>query len=167
MWREKPKDANVTRRDLGEERKIMDTTDKEILRILQDDAKLSISELGRTIGLSTTATKERVKKLEQEGVIKGYTAVLNANEVDAGLLSFISIPLGDVSIAEMGEKLIAMPEVLECHKVTGNTTFLIKVRTSTTTELENVIERINDFARNTYTYVALSTLKETSKLKID
>jgi Lrp/AsnC family leucine-responsive transcriptional regulator len=144
----------------------MDTTDKEILKILQEDAKLSISELGRTIGLSTTATKERVRKLEQEGIIKGYTAVLNAEAVEAGLLSYISIPLGEISITEMGDRLVAMPEVLECHKVTGNTCFLIKVRTSSTAELESVIESINDFARNTYTYVALSTLKETSKLKI-
>jgi Lrp/AsnC family leucine-responsive transcriptional regulator len=144
----------------------MDTTDKEILKILQEDAKLSISELGRTIGLSTTATKERVRKLEQEGIIKGYTAVLNAGAVEAGLLSYISIPLGEISITEMGDRLVAMPEVLECHKVTGNTCFLIKVRTSSTAELESVIESINDFARNTYTYVALSTLKETSKLKI-
>lgn len=145
----------------------MDAIDKEILKILQADAKLSISELGRTIGLSTTATKERVRKLEQEGTIKGYTAVLNPEAVEAGLLSYISIPLGDISITEMGRRLVAMPEVLECHKVTGNTCFLVKVRTSSTAELEHVIETINEFARNTYTYVALSTLKETSVLKIE
>lgn len=144
----------------------MDALDKQILEILQQDGKISISELGRMIGLSTTATKERVKKFEQEGYIDRYTAILNSEKMGYGLTAFITVPVGDLDIIEMGERMIAMPQVQECHKVTGGACFLIKVKAENTKDLEKIIDQINQYAKNTYTYIALSTLKETQELQI-
>jgi Lrp/AsnC family transcriptional regulator, leucine-responsive regulatory protein len=145
----------------------MDRFDYMILEELQNNSKIAIAELGRMIGLSTTATKERVKKLEQEGIIAGYYTLLNAKKVNKGITAFITVPVGDISVREMGDMLAAMPDVVECHKVTGNTCFLIKVRSRNPEELEILIDRINQFAKNTYTYMVLSTSKETTHINLD
>lgn len=144
----------------------MDHFDSLILEALQENAKVSTAELGRQIGLSTTATKERIRKLELEGVIKSYTTILNAKSVGNALTAFITIPVGDIGILEMGEKLAALPEVLECHKVTGNTCYFVKLKVRDSEHLEQMVDYINHFARNTVTYLVLSTLKETTRLKI-
>lgn len=145
----------------------MDRFDYMILEELQENAKMSIAELGRVIGLSTTATKERVKKLELEGVITGYHALINPKKVNKGITAFITVPVGDISVREMGEMLAKLPDVVECHKVTGNTCFLVKVRSRNPEELETLIDTINQISKNTYTYMVLSTNKETVKLNLD
>lgn len=144
----------------------MDALDRQVLEILQQDGKMSISELGRIIGLSTTATKERVKKLETEGYIERYAAILNPEKMGCGLTAFITVPVGDIDILEMGDRLVSMPQVQECHKVTGNACFLIKVKAADARDLEKTIDQINQYAKNTYTYIALSTLKETLELEV-
>jgi Lrp/AsnC family leucine-responsive transcriptional regulator len=145
----------------------MDNFDIEIINILQTNAKISIVELGKQIGLSTTATKERVKKLENEGIITGYYASLNHKKVGNGITAFITVPVGDIPILEMGQRLSAINEVLECHKVTGNTCYLLKVKVRDSEHLEELVDYINHFAKNTYTYLVLSTLKETCNYKIN
>lgn len=145
----------------------MDVYDLKILEELQRDAKTSTAELGRIIALSTTATKERVKKLELEGVIKEYTAVINNKAVGVDLIAFITVPVGDISIHDMGDFLVGLDEVQEVHKVTGDTCFFIKAKVRDAASLELLIDTINKHAKNTYTYLVLSTLKETSKIKID
>lgn len=144
----------------------MDLFDLKILEELQKDGKKSIAELGRTIGLSTTATKERVKKLENDGVIEEYTAVINADKVGIGITVFITVPVGDITIEEMGELLVSKEEVQEVHKVTGDTCYFVKAKTKDAKSLEALIDSINKHAKNTYTYLVLSTLKETSKIII-
>lgn len=145
----------------------MDKFDYEILNELQDNGKLSIAELGRIIGLSTTATKERVKKLEIEGVIKGYSAIIDASKVGVDMTAFITVPVGNLEISEMASKLSEMEEIVECHKVTGNTCFLVKVRAKNSSHLEQLIDEINVFAKNTYTYLVLSTAKSQHKITFD
>lgn len=145
----------------------MDNYDYNILNQLQNNGKLSIAELGRVIGLSTTATKERVKKLENEGVIKGYSAIIDPSKVGVDMTAFITVPVGNLEIKEMAEKLSEMDEIVECHKVTGNTCFLVKVRAKNSAHLEHLIDEINNFAKNTYTYLVLSTAKEEPKLLLD
>lgn len=145
----------------------MDRFDYLILNELQKNAKISIAELGRKIKLSTTATKERVKKLEQEGVITEYATHVNPQKVNKGIIAFITVPAGEISVREMGKLLTEMPDVVECHKVTGNACFMIKVRAKDMEELEHFIDQINQFARNTYTYLVLSTSKETTEVNLD
>lgn len=145
----------------------MDSFDLMILKELQENGKISIAELGRKIGLSTSATNERVKKLEQEGIIKGYTAILDGEKIGMDITAFISVPVGNVSIQEMAEMIAAMPQVQECHKVTGNTCFLVKVKARNTKELEHLIDQINHAAPNTHTYLVLSTIKETTRIQVE
>lgn len=145
----------------------MDRYDITILKLLQENARLSTAELGRSIGLSTTATKERIKKLEDEGVIQAYRTVVSAKAMGYHLVAFITVPVGDIGIREMGERLMATPEVMECHKVTGNTCFLVKVKVRDADHLEQLVDGINQYARNTYTYLVLSTLKEDGQLPIE
>jgi len=145
----------------------MDQFDCKILSLLQQDGRMTTAELGRTIGLSTTATKERIKKLEEDGIIEGYRAVVNGKAVGYGLTAFITIPVGDIGIKEMGDRLTSLAEVTECHKVTGNTCFMVKVVVRDADHLEGLVDGINQYARNTYTYLALSTLKSTGEVPID
>ncbi len=145
----------------------MDRYDFQIVEALQKNAKISTAELGRKISLSTTATKERIKKLENEGIIMGYKAIVNPKKVNKALTAFITVPVGDISVKEMGDRLANMQDVIECHKVTGNTCFLVKIRTESPEELEKQIDQINDLAKNTYTYLVLSTNKETTDVNLD
>ncbi|WP_432406460.1 Lrp/AsnC family transcriptional regulator [Wukongibacter sp. M2B1] len=145
----------------------MDSFDYLILMELQDNGRISTAELGRKIGLSTTATKERIKKLEQEGIIKGYTAIIDSDKAGMDITAFISVPIGDFAIDKMAEFLSGIPEVLECHKVTGDTCYLIKVKTKNTKKLEQLIDKINNVAKSTYTYLVLSTAKETIKISFE
>lgn len=145
----------------------MDTYDYLILMELQKNGRISVAELGRKIGLSTTGTKERIKKLEQEGIIKGYGAIIDGDKVGLDITAFITVPVGDMDIKEMAKFLTDMPEVLECHKVTGDTCFFIKVKAKNTKKLEKLIDKINSVAKNTYTYLALSTLKETMMYNLE
>lgn len=145
----------------------MDSYDIQILNILQENAKISMAELARIIGLSPTATKERIKKLESEGIIKGYSAVIDYEKVGYSLISFITVPVGDLTIKEMEDHLTSMTEIMECHKVTGGTCFLVKAITKDTLHLEKLIDNINNYAKNTYTYIVLSTYKDERNLKLD
>lgn len=145
----------------------MDKYDYNILNELQNNGKLSIAELGRIIGLSTTATKERVKKLENEGVIKGYSAIIDASKVGLDMTAYITVPVGNLEIKEMADKLSYIEEIVECHKVTGNTCFLVKVRAKNSSHLEHLIDEINNFAKNTYTYLVLSTAKDDHKVLLN
>lgn len=144
----------------------MDQFDLQILKLLQQNARMATAEIGRLIGLSTTATKERIKKLEDEGVIQAYSAVINAKAIGYLLTAYITVPVGDIGIKEMGERLIATPEVMECHKVTGNTCFMVKVKVKDADHLEHLVDEINHYARNTYTYLVLSTLKESGQIPL-
>ncbi|MCT4632322.1 MAG: Lrp/AsnC family transcriptional regulator [Firmicutes bacterium] len=145
----------------------MDSYDIQILNILQENGKISVAELARIIELSPTATKERIKKLESEGIIKGYSAVIDYEKVGFSLISFITVPVGDMTIKEMENHLTGLNEIMECHKVTGGTCFLVKAITKDTQHLERLIDNINNYAKNTYTYIVLSTYKDNRNIKLD
>jgi len=105
--------------------------DRNILRTLQNDARISYAELAREIGLSTTPCKERVKRLEREGVIRGYQAILDPEYLDRGLVVFVQIRLNRTSqdiFEEFKRSAYDLPEVQECYLVSGNFDYLIKAR---------------------------------------
>jgi len=105
--------------------------DRKLLRLLQKDARLTYAELARQVGLTTTPCKERVKRLEREGYIRGYHADLNPEKLGKGLVVFVQITLqrtaGD-AFAEFSDAIKDVPEVEECHLVAGNFDYLIKAR---------------------------------------
>lgn len=109
----------------------LDRIDQQILDILQRDGRIAISELASRVNLSTTPCSERVKRLERDGIIMGYYARLNPQLVDRNLLVFLEIKLsaksGDV-FDQVARDLVEIPEVLECHLISGEFDYLVKAR---------------------------------------
>ncbi|MGQ4275857.1 leucine-responsive transcriptional regulator Lrp [Pseudidiomarina sp. E22-M8] len=109
----------------------IDRIDRKILRLLQQEGRLSNVAIARRVGLSPTACSERVRKLEKEGVIEGYHARINPAKLGANLMVFVEITLTRTSsdaFAEFSEAVQKTPEILECHLVAGDFDFLIKAR---------------------------------------
>ncbi len=105
--------------------------DQRILRLLERDGRLSHTELARQVGLTTTPCKERVKRLEREGYIKGYHAKLNPEKLGRGLVVFVQITLQRTSgdaFSEFTDAIKDIPEIEECHLVAGNFDYLLKAR---------------------------------------
>lgn len=108
----------------------LDSIDKNILHILQGDGNITNSSLAKEIGLSPAPTLERVKKLEQSGIIKGYRAKLDEQILGLGVTTFVLVSLSSHKINQIKtfiDKIIALDEVIECHHITGSGDFLLKI----------------------------------------
>ncbi len=109
----------------------LDTIDRNIIRVLQKDGRITFAELSRQVGLSATPCVERIKRLEKEGVIRGYTALINPHYLQAGLVVFVQIRLSrsaqDIFEA-FRESAKALAEIQECYLVSGNFDYLLKAR---------------------------------------
>ena len=139
----------------------MDIIDVRILEVLQDNARVSISELSRRVNLSLSAVSERLKKLENSNIIESYTAILDAKRMGKDLSVVISIGLESTSDTKFLEFVESEPEILECHYITGEYDYMLKVTTSSTHTLELIMNKIKSFSgiKRTQTNVILSTTK--------
>lgn len=109
----------------------LSTIDRNILRVLQKNGRTSYAELARQVGLTATPCVERVKRLESDGVIQGYTTLINPEYLDAALVVFVQIRLNrsaQDAFEEFRSAVAALPEVQECYLVSGNFDYLIKAR---------------------------------------
>jgi Lrp/AsnC family leucine-responsive transcriptional regulator len=148
---------------LGAEELGLDAIDLQILKILQQDCKISLARIGQSVGLSAPAVIERIKKLEQGGVIIGYQALLNSRRVGLDVTAFIGVVIDQpMLISEFENAVAALEGVLECHHVTGQHTLLLKVKTESTSSLERLISQIRCIpgVARTETMVVLSTHTE-------
>jgi Lrp/AsnC family leucine-responsive transcriptional regulator len=148
----------------------LDATDRKILAILQEDCKTALHEIGRRVGLSAPSVIERIKKLEQRGVIKGYHVTLDARALGLDVGAFIGVSMNyPKGISTVEKKVLTLPEVLECHHVTGGHTLLLKVKTRDTEALEELISRVRAIpgVERTETMVVLSTRSERHSLPIE
>ena len=137
-----------------------DDTDIRILGLLQDDCRTPLARIGEQVGLSAPAVLERIKKLEAAGVISGYHAIVDGRRIGLDVTAFIGVVTSDPdSIDEFERQVTALEDVLECHHVTGAFTFLVKVKTASTSTLERLITSIRsiDGVARTETTVVLST----------
>lgn len=145
----------------------MDEIDKKLLKILQVQGRLSLAELAQGVGLSSPATSERLRKLEQQEIIQGYTAIINPIALDLKLLAYIAVTIASPHEAEFLAAIAQRREILECHHVAGDDSYLLKIRCQDTSHLEtlitNVIKKLPGIIR-TKTTVVLSTSKETTAL---
>jgi Lrp/AsnC family leucine-responsive transcriptional regulator len=144
--------------------------DRRILEIIQQDGRISNAEIARQVGMAPSAIFERLRKLEERGVIKQYTARLGPEQLGCGLLAFIFVRSSE-PISELGtaKRLAEIPEVLEVHHITGEDCYLVKVRTSDTTSLGCLLrERFGaiESITTTRTTIVLETLKETTALPV-
>jgi Lrp/AsnC family leucine-responsive transcriptional regulator len=150
---------------------MIDVTDKQILSILQENARISNAEVARRIGLAPSAVFERIRKLEERGVIGGYSAQINPKAADLGLLAFIFVRSDESpGEEEAARALAAMPEVQEVHHVAGEDCFLVKVRARDTDALGAMLrERLKCIpsVRATRTTIVLDTIKESATLPLE
>lgn len=148
--------------------RMIDEIDNNILNIVQQDARISNAEIARQIGLAPSAVLERIRKLEERDVIRGYAAELNAAELGFGLTAFISVRT-HACCSDTDKFLAEIPEVLEVHDVAGEESYLLKVRVKNTEDLSRLLrERLINVPNValTKTTVVLQTIKETTALPI-
>ncbi|WP_417664131.1 leucine-responsive transcriptional regulator Lrp [Pseudidiomarina donghaiensis] len=150
----------------------IDRLDRKILRILQDDGRISNVNLAQRVGLSPTACNERVRKLEREGVLDGYHARINPAKLGANLMVFVEITLTRTSpdvFAEFSDAVRETPEILECHLVAGDFDFLIKARVPDMPSYRKLLgETILTMpgVNESRTYVVMEEIKDDNKVLI-
>lgn len=148
----------------------LDEIDLQILSLKQADASVSNADLARQIGMAPSAALERVKKLEQKGVIQQYTARLSADLLGLRLLAFIFIKSSEgPGNATVAKQLAKIPDVLELHHIAGDDCYLMKVRASDPQSLIRLMREKMGKIRgilSTKTTIVLETLKETNQLPV-
>src|SRR5580704_7293972 len=146
-----------------------DAIDLQIIAILQDHGRIPLVKLGEQVGLSAPSVIERVKKLEDGGIITGYHASVDARMLGKDVTAFIGVSIGHPRALGMFERSVAqLEDVLECHHVTGEHTVLLKVKTNNTATLEKLIRtiRLIDGVTRTETMVVLSTHTERTQIDV-
>jgi Lrp/AsnC family transcriptional regulator, leucine-responsive regulatory protein len=149
----------------------LDGIDRVILQLLQENARISNAEIARQVAMAPSAVLERVRKLEERGVVRGYAAHLDPHRLGHGLLAYVFVS-GDEppGVRRLGTELAELPGVQEVHHVAGEDCFLVKVRVRDTAALGRLLrERIGAMAsvRSTRSTIVLETIKETARLEVD
>jgi Lrp/AsnC family leucine-responsive transcriptional regulator len=150
---------------------MIDATDGAILKILQQNARTSNAEIGRQVGLATSAVFERIRKLEEKGTLRGYTALVDPKALEAGLLAFVLARAEErVGALDTAQALAEIPEVLEVHHVAGEDCAIVKVRVKDPEALARLLRE--DFGRvttlkSTRTTIVLETIKESSIIPVE
>lgn len=150
---------------------MIDSIDRAILCLLQDNARISNAEIARQVGLAPSAIFQRVRKLEESGVILEYTARLNPRNLGYGLVAYVMIQTGEqAKYVDTAGMLNAIPEVQEVHRVVGEDCFFVKLRVRDTDDLgrllEEEIQQIPSIS-STRTTIVLRSSKETTRLPLE
>lgn len=145
-----------------------DAIDYKLIDLLQQDARMTQLEMAAAVGLSQPAVAERMRKLEQERVITGYSARVDGKKLGKDIIAFIGVRIEHPRYNEgFGKKILSVPDVLECHRITGPDSYLLKVVTEDTQSLDRLI---SDLLRHipgvtrTLTTVVTSSIKEGSHI---
>ena len=141
----------------------IDQIDRKILRELTSDARLTVAELSRRIGLSPSATAERLRRLEALEIIRGYRADINLPALGFTITAFVRLTCEGTRYKPFLKFLPTLDAVEECHHLTGNDAFMLKVILSSMTELEDLIEKLLPYGSPT-TSMVLSTPLERKQL---
>src|SRR6202789_549953 len=144
---------------------LMDSFGRSLLAELQDNSRLSTAELARRVGLSPTATAERMKQMEEVGIIRGYTIEMDREALGLEVLAFIRMTCDGQHYFRLTDFVQTLEEVRECHHLTGGDAFLLKVTTTSMAALEALIEALLPYG-NPVTSVALSTPIERRKYAV-
>lgn len=146
-----------------------DKIDVQLLMMLQEHGRISQHDLALGVGLSAPAVGERLRKLEERGIIRHFTVVLDPKKLGRDVTAFIAVVIsGSQYFEDFLAQALACPEVLECHSVTGQGSHLLKIRTRSTTSLEALLAEIQSWpgVQWTTTSIVLSTAKETARLEL-
>jgi Lrp/AsnC family leucine-responsive transcriptional regulator len=137
----------------------MDEKTFQLLAILVEDARLSFNALARRVGLSPPAVAERVRRLEDDGIVTGYRAELARSEIGLPVTAFLRLSCSGAKFQAVKRLALELPEVLECHHITGESCFLIKLAAPSVSALEALIERFREHGA-AESSVVLSTVVE-------
>lgn len=137
----------------------MEDVDRRLVDLLVADGRMSYTDLGKAMGLSTSAVHQRVRRLEERGVIAGYTARIDHESIGLPLTAFISVAPFDLAAPDdVPDRLRGIPEIEACYSVAGDQNYLLKVRVGAPSDLEDLLARIRAAANvSTRTTVVLST----------
>lgn len=138
------------------ERSVLDPTDIAIIEVMQETGRIAISELGRRVGLSQPATSERVKRLEEKGVISGYGARIDAAALGLGMMAVVRLRTTHEHIRVCLKLFSEMPHIMEVLRLTGEDCFLLKVLVPTPAELETIVDTIARYGAVTTSLVLRS-----------
>ncbi len=138
----------------------MDLINWKILSELQMDGRVSFAELGRRVGLTTPAVIERVKKLEDGGIITGYRAEIDASKVGYPITAFIRMSITGIDYAHIIKTVQESKEVLECHRGTGGDSFIMKVAVSDVGHLQTLIDKLTPYGITTTSIVLSSPVRQ-------
>lgn len=137
----------------------LDKVGWQLLRVLQEDARLSYSELGRRVGLSSPAIAERVRRMEDTGVITGYRAMVDPSKLGYPTTAFVHLKTIGENHGRIATVAHTLSEVQECHHITGQDSYMIKVIVSSMTHLEHVIAQLRTYGETTTSIVLSSPVK--------
>lgn len=137
----------------------MEEINATIISLLATDGRMSFTELARRTGLSVSAAQQRVRRLEQRGVIRGYSADISADEIGLPLTAFVSIKAFDPAAPDDApERLAHLGAIEACHSVAGDASYILKVRVASPSDLEDLLQEIRAAANvSTHTTIVLST----------
>lgn len=148
----------------------MDALDYRIIDLLQRDGRATQLEIARTVGLSQPAVAERIRKLEERGVITGFVARVDAAKLGKDITAFIGVSIEHPKHFEaFARKVLELPEVQECHRIAGNDSYLLKVRTKNTKTLDTLLVetlRTMPGVTRTQTTIVLSSIKEETYIPV-
>ena len=138
---------------------MIDEIDWKILKELQINARISFAELGRRVGLTTPAVIERIRKMEDTGIISGYRVEIDTAKVGLPITAFIRMSITGVDYSHIIEVVGEANEVLECHRGTGNDSFIMKVAVADVGHLQTLIDRLTPYGITTTSIVLSSPVK--------
>lgn len=148
----------------------LDDLDLRIIDLLQENGRAPQQEIARTVGLSQPAVAERVRKLEAQGVIRGYVARVDAEKLDHGVTAFVGVGIEHPRHFDgFVKSVLELPDVLECHRVAGADSYLLKIRTRSTRSLDELlVKRLRTLrgVTRTFTTIVLSSAKESTHVHV-
>ncbi|MBL4908016.1 MAG: Lrp/AsnC family transcriptional regulator [Sneathiella sp.] len=144
----------------------MDMQDRQILNILQKDGRRSYSEIGNSVGLSTTAVKDRIDKLIKNSVLQNFSAEISENSVGLGVIAFILVGIDNPDDCEAFERMASnVSQIQECHHITGGFNYILKVLTTDMAALETLLSKhikMTGIVSRTETTIVFSSIKNSN-----
>jgi len=150
-------------------KRTIDDVDLSILDILQEKARIPNAEVARQIGMAPSAVLERIRKLEERGIIEGYEVRLNPQEFGQGMTAFVMVSVQRIGTGGLAVNLAAVSGVQEVHQIAGEDGYLLKLRVSDHTELGRILQDeigVLQGVQKTRTNIVLNTVKETRKIDL-
>jgi len=139
--------------------KLLDATGWQLLQALQEDARLSFAQLGRQVGLSPPAVAERIRRMEDAGVITGYRVEINAEKIGLPLAALIALTTTPQQYPHVIALMNDLPEIRSCHHITGSSSFIIEANASSIPHLEKLIEQLSRYGQTATSIVLSSPIK--------